>query len=115
MLINVVLTDLEMFIFTQKQNKVTPDHESDIYADQKRTLVVGASLRRERFSNIAVRRLSEYHIPVIAVGLRAGEINVSLFINLFPLLKISIRSHFMWVLKISLFGMILFYMQNHSV
>ena len=54
---------------------MTPDHESDIYADQKRTLVVGASLKRERFSNIAVRRLSEYHIPVIAVGLRAGEIN----------------------------------------
>ena len=42
--------------------------------DQKRTLVVGASLRKERFSNIAVRRLTEHHIPVMAVGLRAGEI-----------------------------------------
>jgi len=43
--------------------------------DQKLTLVVGASLKKERFSNIAVRRLTEHHVPVIAVGLRAGEIN----------------------------------------
>ena len=54
---------------------MTPEPDFIIPLDQKRTLVVGASLKKERFSNIAVRRLTEYHIPVIAVGLRPGEIN----------------------------------------
>jgi uncharacterized protein len=53
---------------------MAPEHEKILPYDQKRTLVVGASLRKERFSNIAVRRLTEHHVPVIAVGLRSGEI-----------------------------------------
>ena len=40
----------------------------------KKTLVVGASLNPERFSYMAVRKLKFNHIPVVAVGLREGEI-----------------------------------------
>jgi predicted CoA-binding protein len=66
---------------------VTPDHKSALHPDQKRTLVVGASLKTERFSNIAVRKLSEYHVPVIAVGLRAGEINGITVHKPFPIVE----------------------------
>lgn len=40
----------------------------------KKTLVLGASLKVSRYSNIAVRRLREQNIPVKAFGLRAGSI-----------------------------------------
>jgi uncharacterized protein len=53
---------------------MVPEPEAPLPYDQKLTLVVGASLKKERFSNIAVRRLVEHHVPVIAVGLRSGEI-----------------------------------------
>ena len=41
----------------------------------KSTLVIGASLRENRFSNICVRTLSEGHFPVTALGLREGFID----------------------------------------
>lgn len=41
---------------------------------QKKTLVLGASLKPDRFSNRAVRRLTEHGIQVVAMGLRVGEI-----------------------------------------
>ncbi len=42
--------------------------------DPKTTLVLGASLKEDRYSNRAVRHLSAYGHPVIAVGLREGMI-----------------------------------------
>lgn len=41
----------------------------------KRTLVLGAGPKPERFSNKAVRLLTRYGHPVIAVGLREEQIN----------------------------------------
>jgi uncharacterized protein len=41
----------------------------------KKTLVLGASLNPERFSYMAVRKLRYGNIPVVAVGLREGEIS----------------------------------------
>jgi predicted CoA-binding protein len=41
----------------------------------KMTMVLGVSLKPERFSNRAVKKLVSLHYPVIAVGLREGEIN----------------------------------------
>lgn len=41
----------------------------------KKTLVLGASLKQERYSNIAIRRLIKYHHPVVAIGLREGEVD----------------------------------------
>jgi hypothetical protein len=41
---------------------------------QKTTLVLGASAKPNRFSNIAIRNLLLHHHPVIAVGLREGEV-----------------------------------------
>ncbi|HMQ75905.1 MAG TPA: CoA-binding protein [Flavobacteriales bacterium] len=38
------------------------------------TLVLGASARPDRYSNIAVRRLLSHGHPVVAVGARAGHI-----------------------------------------
>lgn len=38
------------------------------------TLVLGASPRPERYSNLAVRRLVEHGIPVLAIGLRKASI-----------------------------------------
>ena len=40
----------------------------------KKTLVIGASLNPSRYSNIAINRLVSYRHPVVAIGLRVGEI-----------------------------------------
>lgn len=41
----------------------------------KKTLVLGASLKPERYSNIATLRLQSYQHEVVPVGLREGDIN----------------------------------------
>ncbi len=41
---------------------------------EKKTLVLGASLKPSRYSNIAIKRLVSYGHPVAAVGLRRGEV-----------------------------------------
>ena len=41
----------------------------------KTTLVLGASLKPERYSNMAVNRLRELGIPTLARGLREGTIS----------------------------------------
>lgn len=40
----------------------------------KLTLVMGASLKEDRYSNIAIKRLSEHNNDVLAFGLRAGQV-----------------------------------------
>lgn len=40
----------------------------------KKTLVIGASLKPERYSNKAIRRLVSYHHEVLALGFRDGEV-----------------------------------------
>jgi len=50
----------------------------------KITLVIGASTKPERFSYIAVKRLVVSNIPVIAVGLREGEVSGVRIQKLFP-------------------------------
>ena len=40
----------------------------------KETLVIGASLKKERYSNKAILKLKEKNINVKAIGLRVGEI-----------------------------------------
>jgi len=41
----------------------------------KKTLVLGASLNPDRYSNIAIRRLVSNKIDVIAIGLKQGKTN----------------------------------------
>ena len=41
----------------------------------KKTLVLGASLKPVRYSNLAIRRLAEHGHPVVAVGRREGDVN----------------------------------------
>lgn len=40
----------------------------------KKTLVVGGSLKPQRFSNRAINMLTDYGHPVVSVGLREGEV-----------------------------------------
>ncbi len=40
----------------------------------KKTLVLGASLNPNRYSNLAINRLIENDIEVVAIGLRKGEV-----------------------------------------
>jgi len=40
----------------------------------KNTLVLGASLKEARYSNMAIRNLREKGHPVVAVGLREGQV-----------------------------------------
>lgn len=40
----------------------------------KKTLVIGASTNESRYSNIAIHRLLAHEHPVIAFGLREGEV-----------------------------------------
>jgi len=41
----------------------------------KKTLVLGASLKPNRYSNYAIQRLVENHMDVVAFGLRSGEVS----------------------------------------
>jgi predicted CoA-binding protein len=41
----------------------------------KKTLVLGASLKEERYSNIAIYRLRKFNIETVAVGLREGMVD----------------------------------------
>ena len=41
----------------------------------KKTVVIGASPKEARYSNLAVRRLKNHGHEVVAVGLREGEID----------------------------------------
>lgn len=41
----------------------------------KKTLVLGASLKTNRYSNIAIKRLVKNNHEVVAFGLRKGEVN----------------------------------------
>lgn len=41
----------------------------------KKTLVLGASENPERYSNMAIQRLSAHAHPVVAIGRKAGEVN----------------------------------------
>jgi len=40
----------------------------------KKTLVIGASLKPDRYSNIAINMLREYNVPTKAIGLREGKV-----------------------------------------
>ena len=40
----------------------------------KKTLVLGASLKPQRYSHLAIERLVQHGHPVVAVGRRAGEV-----------------------------------------
>jgi len=51
---------------------------------QKRTLVLGASLKPYRFSYKAVIRLLHHHIPVVAIGRREGAIGEVKIVKPFP-------------------------------
>ena len=42
--------------------------------NKKKTLVIGGSLKTERYSNIAIRKLVSYGHPVVSVGLRSGDV-----------------------------------------
>lgn len=42
---------------------------------KKKTLVMGASLKTQRYSNIAIHRLKNYAHNVVAFGLKPGEVN----------------------------------------
>lgn len=51
----------------------------------KKTLVIGASLKPQRYSNIAINKLVNYNHEVVAIGLREGEVaGVTIDTNLMP-------------------------------
>lgn len=53
-----------------------------VFMTEKRTLVVGASENPERYSNIAINMLRDYHHAVVAVGNKIGrvrDVNIDLF------------------------------------
>ena len=41
----------------------------------KKTLVIGGSIKPERYANKAIRKLRRYNYPVVTVGLKTGEVN----------------------------------------
>ena len=41
---------------------------------KKKTLVIGASLKPSRYSNLAINRLVSHAQPVVAIGLRTGTV-----------------------------------------
>ena len=56
----------------------------------KKTLVLGASLKAERYSNIAIHRLRKYGQYTVAIGLRPGEVDdVKIHTDLVPFTNID--------------------------
>ena len=56
----------------------------------KKTLVVGASLKENRYSNIAIKRLVKYNHEVVAFGLREGQVaEVDIDTDLIPYTNID--------------------------
>jgi predicted CoA-binding protein len=41
----------------------------------KKTLVLGASLKEERYSNVAIYRLRKFHLETLAIGMREGLVD----------------------------------------
>jgi len=41
----------------------------------KKTLVLGASLKPNRYSNMAIKRLVNHQVEVVAIGLRKGKVS----------------------------------------
>ena len=41
----------------------------------KKTLVLGASLKQDRYANIAIHKLREYNQQVVAIGMKKGVVN----------------------------------------
>ncbi|TXD48766.1 CoA-binding protein [Polaribacter sp. IC073] len=41
---------------------------------KKKTLVIGASLKEERYANSAIKKLKANNIPVVAIGLKKGVV-----------------------------------------
>lgn len=54
---------------------------------QKKTLVLGASTNPERYSFLAVQRLTAHDHPVIAIGNKTGSINQTEIITTHPQLE----------------------------
>lgn len=50
----------------------------------KKTLVLGASEKADRYANIAVRRLQDKDVPLVAHGYKEGSINGTPIITDFP-------------------------------
>lgn len=48
------------------------------------TLVLGASTKPERYSNIAIKMLQDYDQKVLAVGLRKGDVNGTPILSEWP-------------------------------
>jgi len=56
----------------------------------KKTLVLGASLKAERYSNIAIHRLRKFNIETAAIGLRSGTVDdVQIHTDLVPFTDID--------------------------
>ncbi|WP_194850861.1 CoA-binding protein [Nonlabens antarcticus] len=56
----------------------------------KKTLVLGASLKEERYSNVAIYRLRKYNIETVAIGLRSGIVDdVKIHTELVPFTDID--------------------------
>ena len=66
---------------------------------QKKTLVLGASIKEERYANKAVKKLRANNIDVVALGLRKGAIG-DVVIETEKLRYKDIRLRFMWGLSI---------------
>ena len=50
----------------------------------KKTLVLGASLKSSRYSNKALIKLVRHNIPVVAIGMREGEVAGVKIVKPFP-------------------------------
>jgi predicted CoA-binding protein len=56
----------------------------------KKTLVLGASLKAERYSNVAIHRLRKYNIDTVAIGLRDGIVDdVKIHTDLVPFTDVN--------------------------
>ena len=49
-------------------------HHHSMNQNNKKTLVIGGSIKPERYSNKAIRQLLSYGHPVVSVGMREAEV-----------------------------------------
>ena len=67
--------------------KLKKKHTENMNTEKKKTLVVGGSIKPERYSNKAIHKLVRYGHPVVSIGLRKGEVKGVEIQTGFPELK----------------------------
>lgn len=72
----MAITSDRISLNEQEMSEIATNISNALYSIVgKKTLVFGASLKEQRYSNKAIKLLNEYNHPIVAIGGRRGNVN----------------------------------------